>query len=66
MSNGTVALVYLRKLTVIVALKCLMYFEGFALSTFCGYVEQAGEGQLRRRAQYVTLTAPTPQADSPH
>ena len=33
---------------------------------FCGYVQQVGEGQLGRRAQYVTLTAPTPQADSPH
>ena len=64
MSNGTVALVYLRKLTVIVALKCIL--RDLLLSTFCGYVEQAGEGQLRRRAQYVTLTAPTPQADSPH
>ena len=56
---------YMRKRTVIVALKHLMYFEGFALSAFCGHV-QAGEGQLRRRAQYVTLTARTPPADSPH
>ena len=31
---------YLRKLWVIVTLKNLKYFERFALSAFCGYVQQ--------------------------